>query len=60
MKKKLFIGTNDKNVADQLLSQGNQLYAIDSNGTWLFANNPKLQFSEDVKGKIIYTDIMNM
>lgn len=57
---KLFVGTKDKEVANQLISQGNQLYAVDSSGVWLFANNPKLQFSEETKGKIIYTDIMNI
>lgn len=56
----LFVVTNDQETANRMLKDGCKLYCIDQAKNWVFSNNPKLQFSEDVKKKVVFTNIISM
>lgn len=56
----LFISTNDKSVADRMIKDGAHLYCIDQAHNYVFANDPKLVFSEEMKKKIVFTNRLSV
>lgn len=57
MNQKKFIITMDKAVADELSKQGYQLVST-ANNTFTFINSEHVVFSEQLKNKVSYTDML--
>ena len=54
-----FICTSDENTADKLKEQGFQLVS-NEHGMFTFINNVKLNFSDEEKKKISYTNMLSI
>ena len=58
-KRKNFITTTSKEVADELKKHGFQLVSEDGN-KWTFVNDKTINFNNANSNKVVYTDILSM